>query len=59
MKEKKIIFKLKIITPLFIGGAQRQAELRTQSFNGMFRYWFRIAGGSLEDEKKNFWLGRR
>ncbi len=57
MKEKKIIFKLKIITPLFIGGAQRQAELRTQSFNGMFRYWFRIAGGSLEDEKKIFGWG--
>ena len=57
MKEKKIIFKLKIITPLFIGGAQQQAELRTQSFNGMFRYWFRIAGGSLEDEKKIFGWG--
>jgi len=48
----------KIVTPLFMGGASQQAELRTQSINGVLRWWFRIAGGSLEDEKRIFgWAG--
>jgi CRISPR-associated protein Cmr1 len=47
-----------IVTPLFIGGASQQAELRTQSINGVLRWWFRVAGGSLEDEKRIFgWAG--
>jgi CRISPR-associated protein Cmr1 len=49
----------KIVTPLFMGGASQQAELRTQSINGLLRWWFRIAGGSLDDEKKLFgWAGK-
>ena len=48
----------RIITPLFMGGAYQQAELRTQSINGVLRWWFRVAGGSLEDEKRIFgWAG--
>jgi len=48
----------KIVTPLFMGGASQQAELRTQSINGVLRWWFRVAGGSLEDEKRIFgWVG--
>jgi CRISPR-associated protein Cmr1 len=48
----------RIVTPLFMGGASQQAELRTQSINGVLRWWFRIAGGSLEDEKRIFgWAG--
>jgi CRISPR-associated protein Cmr1 len=48
----------KIVTPLFMGGASQQAELRTQSINGVLRWWFRVAGGSLEDEKRIFgWAG--
>jgi CRISPR-associated protein Cmr1 len=47
-----------IVTPLFMGGASQQAELRTQSINGVLRWWFRVAGGSLEDEKRIFgWAG--
>jgi CRISPR type III-B/RAMP module RAMP protein Cmr1 len=50
--------KCKVITPLFMGGANQQAELRTQSINGLLRWWFRIAGGSIEDEKRLFgWAG--
>ncbi len=49
--------KCKIITPLFLGGANQQAELRTQSINGILRWWFRIAGGSIEDEKRIFGWG--
>jgi CRISPR-associated protein Cmr1 len=48
----------RIVTPLFMGGASQQAELRTQSINGVLRWWFRVAGGSLEDEKRIFgWAG--
>jgi len=48
----------KILTPLFMGGAEQQAELRTQSINGLLRWWFRVAGGSIEDEKRIFgWAG--
>jgi CRISPR-associated protein Cmr1 len=50
--------KCKVITPLFVGGANQQAELRTQSINGLLRWWFRVAGGSIEDEKRIFgWAG--
>jgi len=55
MKEVKLT--LKVITPLFMGGANQQAELRSQSFNGVLRWWFRAAGGSFEDEKKIFGWG--
>jgi len=48
----------KVITPLFMGGANQQAEIRTQSINGLLRWWFRVAGGSIEDEKRIFgWAG--
>jgi CRISPR-associated protein Cmr1 len=48
----------KVITPLFMGGADQQAELRTQSINGLLRWWFRVAGGSIDDEKRIFgWTG--
>lgn len=58
MKEVKLT--LKVITPLFMGGANQQAELRSQSFNGVLRWWFRVAGGSFEDEKKIFgWGGEK
>jgi len=50
----------KVITPLFMGGANQQAELRTQSINGLFRWWFRVVGGSIEDEKRLFgWAGEK
>jgi CRISPR-associated protein Cmr1 len=55
---KSWIVECKVITPLFMGGAYQQAELRTQSINGLLRWWFRIAGGSFEDEKRIFgWAG--
>ncbi len=57
---RKIEINAKIVTPLFMGGANKQPELRTQSFNGLFRYWFRLAGGKVEDEKKLFgWAGEK
>ncbi len=57
---KEIILSCKVITPLFMGGAEQQPELRTQSFNGLFRYWFRLLGGYFEDEKRLFgWGGEK
>jgi len=48
----------KILTPLFMDDAEQQVELRTQSINGLLRWWFRVAGGSFEDEKRIFgWAG--
>lgn len=54
---KSVNLNCEIITPLFMGGASQQPELRAQSFNGLFRYWFRLLGGSFEDEKKLFGWG--
>jgi CRISPR-associated protein Cmr1 len=58
---KRYIVSCRVITPLFMGGADQQAaELRTQSINGMLRWWFRVAGGSEKDEKRLFgWGGEK
>ncbi|MCR4420905.1 MAG: type III-B CRISPR module RAMP protein Cmr1 [Exilispira sp.] len=55
MKEANLT--VKVITPLFMGDAKQVAELRTQSINGILRWWFRAAGGSFEDEKRIFGWG--
>ncbi|MCS7244369.1 MAG: type III-B CRISPR module RAMP protein Cmr1 [Candidatus Calescibacterium sp.] len=51
---KTIEFDLQIITPLFMGNAYQKAELRTQSFNGLIRYWYRLLGGRKETEDRIF-----
>ena len=56
MKTFKV--KCKIITPLFMGGANQQPELRTQSINGVLRWWFRVLGGSIEDEKDSLLIAK-
>ena len=43
--------ELEAVTPLWIGGASRQAELRPPSVRGYLRFWFRaLAGGLLGEE---------
>ncbi|BCS82310.1 type III-B CRISPR module RAMP protein Cmr1 [Anaerocellum diazotrophicum] len=55
---REYIFHCEVVTPLFMGGSEpNKLELRSQSFNGLFRYWFRIGGGNLEDEKRIFGFG--
>lgn len=55
---REYIFKCEVVTPLYMfGNDPEKLELRSQSFNGLFRYWFRIGGGSLEDEKRIFGFG--
>ena len=47
--------KLKIITPCFCAGAnQETAELRAPSIRGQLRWWFRVLGGTPEEEKELF-----
>ncbi|HRT10761.1 MAG TPA: type III-B CRISPR module RAMP protein Cmr1, partial [Candidatus Paceibacterota bacterium] len=44
-------FTLELITPCFCAGAdQAVAEVRAPSFRGKLRWWFRILGGSFDDE---------
>ncbi len=45
---KSISFKCKILTPMFIGGADgRTPEIRAPSIKGMMRFWWRAINGSL------------
>lgn len=46
---------LVLLTPCFCAGAyQNQAELRTTSFRGELRWWFRCLGGTHEQEARVF-----
>ena len=45
---QEVIFTLRILTPLFLAGAdQTAAELRAPSFRGLMRYWQRALVGGL------------
>ena len=47
--------KLTLITPCFCAGAdQNKAELRAPSIRGQLRWWFRVLGGTAEQEKELF-----
>ena len=47
--------KLTLITPCFCAGAdQKVAELRAPSIRGQLRWWFRVLGGTPEQEKELF-----
>lgn len=44
----KIEFKIEIITPMFIGGADgKTEELRPPSIKGLMRFWWRAMNGNL------------
>ncbi|MEA3240157.1 MAG: type III-B CRISPR module RAMP protein Cmr1 [Pseudomonadota bacterium] len=42
---ERIELDCEILTPMFLGGADQNAELRAASFKGLLRYWWRIACG--------------
>lgn len=45
---KELSFKLQVITPLFLSGAQqKEAELRPPSIRGALRFWFRAMMGGV------------
>lgn len=39
-------FTVEVLTPMFLGGADRNAELRTPPFKNALRYWWRITQGN-------------
>lgn len=46
----KVELALETVTPLFLGGAAQQAELRPSSMRGALRYWLRaLLGGIIGD----------
>ncbi len=44
-KRKKWELDCEIITPMFLGNAGQEAELRAAPFKGLLRYWWRVANG--------------
>ena len=44
-KQEKLTFDCEIITPMFLGNASQEAELRAAPFKGLLRYWWRVAEG--------------
>ena len=44
----KISLQCEIVTPLLMHGADKDAELREQSFKGVMRFWWRAIHGNLD-----------
>ncbi len=44
-KRERIQLDCEIITPMFLGNANQEAELRAAPFKGLLRYWWRVANG--------------
>ncbi|MBM3711863.1 MAG: type III-B CRISPR module RAMP protein Cmr1 [Actinobacteria bacterium] len=50
----KKTFQCEVITPMFLGGADQQPELRPPSIRGAMRWWFRaLYGGHLYSTSRN------
>jgi len=45
-------FLYEVITPLFLGNADQEAELRSAPFKGLIRYWWRVTQHKLNDASK-------
>ena len=39
-------FTIEVVTPAFLGGSDTNAELRSASFKGLLRYWWRVLYGA-------------
>ena len=44
---KTVKFSVEVLTPMFLGGADGNAELRVAPFKNALRYWWRIVKGDL------------
>ena len=52
---KNTTITLELLTPCFCAGAdQARAEVRAPSIRGQLRWWFRVLGGTPEQEKRVF-----
>ena len=47
---EKLTIQCEIVTPLLMHGADKNAELREQSFKGIMRFWWRAIHGNLDLE---------
>lgn len=53
MAQQRLTVTLETITPLFLGGANQQPELRPTAFRGALRFWLRaLLGGEIGDNFK-------
>ena len=50
----KAVFKVKVLTPMFMGGANPydEPELRAASIRGAMRFWFRAMAGAITNDPK-------
>ncbi len=50
----KTVFKLKVLTPMFMGGAdpRGEPELRAASIRGAMRFWFRVIAGAVTSDPR-------
>ena len=46
-KRKRIEVDCEVITPMFLGNANQEAEWRPEPLKGLFRYWWRILHSAL------------
>ena len=44
-KRERMQLACEVTTPMFLGNADQEAELRAAPFKGMLRYWWRVAEG--------------
>ena len=51
-RRERLDLECEIITPMFLGNARQEAELRAASFKGLLRYWWRIAEGFGKNSSK-------
>ena len=47
---KKAEFSVEVLTPMFLGGANGNAELRSPPFKNALRYWWRLTQGNLSSD---------
>ncbi len=54
---RSVTFKLKVLTPLFMGGADPtgQPELRAASIRGAMRFWFRAMAGTVTTDPREIY----
>lgn len=56
LKTEKITFECEVVTPMFIGGANKEdAELRGSSIKGLLRFWWRVINGYKFDTIKKMY----
>jgi CRISPR-associated protein Cmr1 len=51
---KKLKLDCEIVTPMFLGNAEQEAEWRSAPFKGLLRYWFRVTQPNARDPQELF-----